>query len=398
MTAPAATAAARSQLPTELVGLSSEQGALVEMAGRFAAEEIRPIARAVDESDTEVPWELWRKAASVGLTSFMLPAEVGGGGALDLFTQCLIQEELCVGDLALGELVTSAGFFAGPILQLGTADQQHRWLEPLSLADPPLAAVAVTEPDHGSDAAAIATRAAREAGGYRLSGEKAWISNGGVADFYVVFATVDPSRRGRGVTAFALERDAPGVSFGPAMAKMGARGIVNCSVHLDGAWVPDCDRLGEEGGGFTGLMRVFEASRVLAGAAAVGLCRAATDFALDYARSRRQFGRPIIEHQAIAFRLADMATRTEASRLLVWRAARRLDAGLPCAMESSMAKVFASESAMWVTWAAVQVMGGWGYSREFPTEKWMRDAKLGEIVEGTSDIQRLVISRALTNR
>ena len=200
------------------------------------------------------------------------------------------------------------------------------------------------------------------------------------------------------MSAFIVDRDTEGISFSPPMRKLGQRAIVSASVFLDGVHVGDEQRLGPEGGAFTGLMRTFETSRVVLGAAATGVARAATDYALEYARQREQFGRPIVEHQAVAFRLADMATRVEASRLLVWRAAARLDAGLEAAKASSMAKLTASETAMWVTWAAVQVLGGWGYSREHLVEKWMRDAKLEEIEEGTSDIQRLVISRALNRR
>ena len=258
-----------------------------------------------------------------------------------------------------------------------------------------MTALAVTEPGVGSDAAALATRAVRVEGGYRLSGQKAWISNGGVAQFYVIFATLDPSLRSQGVTAFLVEKGAPGLSFSAPMRKMGQRAIVNTEVFLDGVFVPESSRLGPEGHGFYGLMRTFDISRVILAASATGLARACLELASSYAKEREQFGKPIIEHQAAAFRLADMATRVEASRLLVWRAARRLDAGLPTTTESAMAKLHASETAMFCSWAAVQTLGGWGYSREYLAEKWMRDAKLEEIEEGTSDIQRLVIARGL---
>jgi acyl-CoA dehydrogenase len=197
------------------------------------------------------------------------------------------------------------------------------------------------------------------------------------------------------VTAFLIDRSMPGLSFGSPLRKMGARGILNCSIHLDAVWVPDENRLGVEGSGFAGLMRSFEASRVLAAAAAVGLGRAACSAACDYAAGRRGFGQTGGGHQSVAFRIADMVTRTEAARLMVWRAARRLDEGRPCATESSMAKLTATETAMWITWAALQTLGGYGYSRDNLVEKWFRDAKLGEIVEGTSDIQRVIISRGI---
>jgi alkylation response protein AidB-like acyl-CoA dehydrogenase len=386
------------ELPTELVGLTPEQDEIVRTCRRFAAEEIRPIARAVDDADIEVPWEIWHKAASVGLTSYMLPTRHGGGGFTDVFTQCLVQEELCAGDLGIGNLLTSNGFFAHPILELGTAEQQERFLVPLCSDRPPLTALAVTEPDVGSDAAALATRAERTAGGYRLTGRKAWISNGGVSEFYLVFATIDRSLRARGVTAFLVTRDTPGLSFSAPLRKMGQRALVNTEVILDGVEVPEEQRLGGEGEGFRGLMHTFDASRIILAAAATGAARAATDYALAYAGERQQFGVPIHRHQAVAFRLADMATRVEAARLLVWRAARRLDSGRRATKEAAMAKLVASETAVFATWAAVQTLGGWGYSREHLVEKWMRDAKLEEIEEGTSDIQRLVIARALFGR
>ena len=239
------------------------------------------------------------------------------------------------------------------------------------------------------------TTATRAGGSYSLQGQKTWISNGGLAEYYVVFATVAPGTRSKGITAFLLERDDPGVSFGAPMRKMGQRAIVNAEMFLEGVLVPEDRRLGDEGQGFYGLMRTFDRSRVVLAAAATGLARAALEYATDYARTRVQFGKPIAEHQAVAFRLADMATRVDASRLLVWRAARAIDAGQSAAKEAAMAKLFASETAMWCTWAAVQTLGGWGYSREYPVEKWMRDAKLEEIEEGTSDIQRIIISRRL---
>jgi acyl-CoA dehydrogenase len=206
---------------------------------------------------------------------------------------------------------------------------------------------------------------------------------------------VSPGSGSRGVTAFVVEQGDAGLSFGAPMKKMGQRAIVNAEMFLAEVEVAEDRRLGEEGQGFYGLMRTFDRSRVVLGAAATGLARAALEYSLDYARERKQFGKPIGEHQAVAFRLADMATRVDAARLLVLRAAHRLDAGEEATREASMAKLFASETAMWCTWAAVQTLGGWGYSREFPVEKWMRDAKLEEIEEGTSDIQRLVISRRL---
>ncbi|MDN3025476.1 acyl-CoA dehydrogenase family protein [Streptomyces sp. S.PB5] len=384
-----------SDLPTELVPFRQEQRDIVDLVRAFAREEIRPRARAVDEADVETPWDLWRKAAKVGITGFMLPEEYGGGGFTDVFTQCLVQEELCVGDLGIGNLLCSNGFFADPVLELGSEEQKRTWLTPLTGPDTPMTALATTEPGAGSDAASIITTAHRTDGGYRLNGQKAWISNAGEAEQYVVFAKTEPTQRSRGVTAFLLRKDTEGLSFGEPMRKMGQRAIVCREVFLRDVLVPEEHRLGAEGRGFHGLMRTFDISRVVLGAAATGVARAAYEYARDYARERRQFRKPIVEHQAVAFRLADMRTRVEQARLMTWRAAKRLDAGLDATAEAAMAKLTASETAAYCTWAAVQTLGGWGYSREFPVEQWMRDARLEEIEEGTSDIMRLLISRSL---
>jgi acyl-CoA dehydrogenase len=375
--------------------LTEDQRGFIELARDFAMREIRPRARAVDEADTESPMDLWTKAAALGLSSFMLPAEYGGGGVTDLVTQCLVQEELCYGDIGIGNFLTSNAFFAGPVEALGSEEQRKRWLTPLSGQHPPVTAVAVTEPGVGSDAAALQTRAVRDGEHYVLNGQKTWISNAPYAEWIVVFATVDPALRSRGVTAFLVERDMAGVAIGRPMAKMGQRGIVNAEIFLGDVRVPVGHRLGDEGRGFSGLMRTFDASRILIGAGATGLSRAALDAAVTYAKEREQFGKPIIEHQAVAFRLADMAARTDVSHLVTMRAARLFDAGEQVAAESAIAKVTASENTTWVVSAALQTHGGWGYSREFLVEKWLRDAKLEEIEEGTSDIQRLIISRSL---
>lgn len=378
------------------VPLTEKQREFVALAREFAAREIRPRAREVDEADVASPLDLWATAAEIGLGSYMLPEEYGGGGVTDLVTQCLVQQELCYGDIGIGNFLTSSAFFAGPVESLGTPEQQERWLTPLSEPDPPITAVAVTEPGVGSDSAALQTRAVRDGGDYILNGQKTWISNAPYATWIVVFATVDPALRSKGVTAFVVDTQTPGVSVGKPMPKMGQRGIVNAEVFLSDVRVPAENRLGEEGKGFYGLMRTFDASRILIGAGATGLSRAATDATIEYAKQREQFGQRIIDHQAVAFRIADMIARTDVSHLVTMRAARLFDAGEHVATESAVAKLIASENTTWVTNAALQTHGGWGYSREFLAEKWLRDAKLEEIEEGTSDIQRLIISRSVT--
>jgi acyl-CoA dehydrogenase len=381
--------------PTEPWPLTDEQRAIVELCRTFAAHEIRPRGREVDEADVESPLDVFQAAAKVGITDFMLPEAYGGGGFTDLVTQCLVQEQLCWGDPGIGNFVCSNGFFADPLLELGTERQKEEWLRPLAGPNPLYTALATTEPGSGSDAASIVTAATRIDGGYLLSGQKAWISNAGLADQYVVFAKTDPAERSSGVSVFLLRKGAEGMRFGEPMRKMGQRAIVCREIFFDEVFVPEADRLGAEGQGFLGLMKTFDISRIVLAAAATGAARAAYEYALQYARERSQFGKPIIEHQAVAFRLADMATRIESAWLLTLHAARQFDAGADTTKLAAMAKLQASETAMAVTWGAVQTLGGWGYSREYPVEQWMRDAKLEEIEEGTSDIMRLIISRRL---
>ena len=378
--------------------VTDEQKEFVGLAREFAAREIRPRAAAVDEADVESPMDLWEKAAGIGLTQLMLPEAYGGGGVTDLATQVLVQQELCYGDISIGNFLTSNGFFAGPIEAIGSAEQKKRWLGLLCSDVPPVTALAVTEPGVGSDAAGLQTRAVRDGDGYLLTGQKAWISNAPYAEHFIVFATVDARLRSKGVTAFLVPRDSAGLTVGQPMRKLGQRGIVNAEVVLDDVRVPVENRLGEEGQGFYGLMRTFDASRILIGAGATGLARAALDASIAYAGEREQFGTAIINHQAVAFRLADMAARVDTSHLLTMRAARLFDQGADVTEEAAIAKLVSSENASWVASAAVATFGGWGYSREFPVERWMRDAKLEEIEEGTSDIQRLIISRRLTGR
>lgn len=234
--------------------LTDEQRQIVELCRDFAARHIRPRGREVDEADTVTPVDIFAQAATVGITDFMIPEEYGGGGFTDVFTQCLVQEELCWGDPGIGNLVCSNGFFADPILVLGNEEQKKRWLTPLTGPAPVMTALATTEPGSGSDAASIATTATRVDGGYRISGQKAWISNAGAAQFYVVFAKTDTTRRSSGISAFLIDKDTEGLTFGAPMKKMGQRAIVCREIFLDGVLVPEEDRLGDEGQGFYGLM------------------------------------------------------------------------------------------------------------------------------------------------
>jgi alkylation response protein AidB-like acyl-CoA dehydrogenase len=383
------------ELAPQILDLTDEQREIQALAREFARTEIRPVSAEVDERDTHTPLDVVYKAAEVGLTSFMLPESVGGGGIGDVFTGCLVQEELNWGCAGIGNLITSGAFFARPVMEVGTPEQQQRWLAPLCGERPPLTALASTEPGVGSDTAAMTTAAARTDAGYRLNGQKTWISNGGIAQFYVVFATVAPGTGSKGVTAFLVDKSDAGVSFGEPMRKMGQRAIINTELFLQDCELPADRLLGEEGKGFYSLMHTFDESRIHLAASAIGIARAAFEYSVEYAKTRNAFGRPIGQHQAVGFRLADMATRIDAARLLYHRAARLMDAGKHVPAEAAMAKLFASETATWVTWAAIQTLGGWGYSREYPVEKWSRDARLEELEEGTSDIQRLIVSRSL---
>ena len=250
-------------MSTEPWPLTDEQRAIVALCREFATNEIRPRGREVDERDVESPLDIFRAAAKVGITDFMLPEEYGGGGFTDVVTQCLVQEQMCWGDPGIGNFVCSNGFFADPLLELGTDRQKAEWLRPLAGPNPLCTALATTEPESGSDAASIVTTAVRVDGGYSISGQKAWISNAGLADQYVVFAKTDPARGSSGVTAFLLRKGAAGMTFGEPMRKMGQRAIVCREVFFDEVFVPESDRLGDEGHGFRGLMRTFDISRIV---------------------------------------------------------------------------------------------------------------------------------------
>ena len=375
--------------------LSQEQRQLKDLAQRFAVDVIRPAAAAADESE-EVPWTVLEQAHALGLTSYAIPEAYGGGGVESLLTRLLVDEEIFWGCAGVGTILGGIGLVATPIVLAGSEEQKNaflpRFCQPGKVS---LGAFALTEAGAGSDAAALATRATRHGDHYRLNGSKTFITNAGIAEVYLVFATLDPSLGADGVTAFLVEHDRPGVVPGKKERKLGIRASHTAGLTLEEVEVPLANRLGGEGQGFKIAMRTFDLTRAHIAAGAVGVARAAFEFARDYAAARRQFGQAIARFQAVGFLLADMSTRIEAARLLAWRAARRSDRGLPCTLEASQAKVFAADSAMQVALDAVQVLGGYGYMRDYPVEKWMRDAKIMQIYEGTSQIQRLIIAREL---
>jgi alkylation response protein AidB-like acyl-CoA dehydrogenase len=367
---------------------TSEQLELQRLAHEFAERELRPIAAEWDERE-EYPPGLLAKAARAGLTSYAVPAEHGGGGA-DAVTGALIAEELSWGCAGLASTIQATMFPVRPLLRFGTEAQRARYLPVLAREEGALAAIAFTEPHAGSDVSAMRAEARREGDDYLLRGEKVYITNGGIADVTVVFAKLDGE-----ITAFLLERDDPGVSAGRVERKVGLRASYTGSVILDDARLPADRRLGDAGQGFEIAIDFFQASRPQVAAGAVGVARAAFEYATEYAREREAFGRPILDRQGVGFKLADMAMLVEAARLLVWRAAAAVDAGDDAGLLGSFAKAFAADAAMRITTDAVQVLGGAGIMRDHPVEKWMRDAKVFQIVEGTSEIQRQIVTRYL---
>ncbi len=375
--------------------LTDEQREFRDLAHKFAEKSIRPIASEADEKE-EVPWDVINKAHQAGLITVAMPEKYGGGGVESILTKAIIDEEIFWGCAGIGTLIGGVNLCATPILLAGTEEQKGKYIT--RFCDPSkvtLGAYALTEPAAGSDVASMSTYARREGNKYILNGGKTFITNAGLADVYVVFATIDPARGTDGITAFIVEKDWPGVRPGRKEKKMGIRASHTAGITFDSVEVPIENRLGQEGEGFKIAMQTFDITRSHIAAGAIGIARAAYEYALNYSHDRVQFGKPIGSFQAIAFMLADMAMQIDAARLMMWRAAWLYDEGKSCTTEASMAKAFAADVAMKVTTDAVQVLGGYGYIREYPVEKWMRDAKIMQIYEGTAQIQRLVISRRL---
>jgi acyl-CoA dehydrogenase len=370
--------------------LSDEQQALRELARRFARNEIAPIAAEADRLE-EYPWELVEKAHSIGLINVTVPEEYGGAG-LGYFEDCLIAEELAAGCAGVYSSFVASTLGLTPLNLAASPEQMDRLMKPFC-AEPALAAFCLTEPGAGSDVASVRTTARRDGDSYVLNGTKRFITNGGVAKMYTVTATLDPELRHRGLVLLVVPSGSPGLSAGKKEEKMGQRAGQTREVIFEDVRVPVDNRLGEEGDGFLLVMQTLDKIRAEVAAAAVGVGRAAMEAALQYSKEREQFGKAIASFQAIQFKLADMAIKLEAARLLVWQAAWLADQGLRNSYKSAIAKCFAADAAMQITTEAVQVFGGYGYIKEYPVEKYMRDAKLLQIYEGTSEIQRLVIAR-----
>src|SRR5919198_257539 len=373
-------------------GLTDEQKALRDLAHDFAEREIRPKEREYDEHSTH-PGDVIAKAHELGLMNVHIP-EAYGGLALGAFEGMLIGEELCWGCSGIGTAIAANGLGHGPVIIAGTDAQKRAWLPPLS-EDVLLTSFALTEPGAGSDVSGIQTTAVRRGNEYVLNGSKMFITNAGHAAWLVVFASTDRSKGHRGLSAFAVPADLDGVVVERHLDKMGQRATDTSAIAFQDVRVPVENRLGAEGEGFKIAMKTLDFTRAGTAAGAVGVAQAACDYAVRYAKERVQFGQPIAVYQGVNFLIADMATEIEAARLLVWQAAWLHDQGKRATLQSSYAKRFAADTAMKVTTDAVQIFGGYGYMKEYPVEKLMRDAKLFQIYEGTSQIQRLVISREI---
>ena len=373
--------------------LTEKQTAICELARKIAVEKIRPVRARLDEA-SDFPREILDELARANLSGIFLPEQYGGAGdgCLGL---CLAIEEIarvCAG-VCTSYAATALGSF--PILLAGTDEQKEKYL-PAVASGEALAAFGLTEAGAGSDAGAIETIAVSDGDFYVLNGRKQWITNAGEAQIYTIFAMTDKSRGSRGATAIIVEKDTPGMTFGRKENKMGIRASLQREIFFEDCRVPKENVLGREGMGFIVAMKTLDNTRPGIAAQAVGLAQGAFDEAIAYARERRQFGSPITSFQAIQHMLADMATHIEAARALVYATARMIDAGITgVSKESAMAKVFASDMAMRVTTDAVQIMGGYGYMKEYPLEKMMRDAKILQIYEGTNQIQRNIIARHL---
>jgi alkylation response protein AidB-like acyl-CoA dehydrogenase len=368
--------------------LSPEQQEVKERAAEFADREVAPHAADLDRED-RVPFETLTRMSDAGFMGLCVPEEYGGAGA-DFLSYCLLLEELSRADAGVGATLavhTSAGTL--PIVMFGTEEQKARWVPQLASGET-IGCFALTEPETGSDASAIGARAERVDGGYRVFGHKQWVTNGRIAGTAILFA-----RAPEGVSAFVISMDSEGISFGAHAQKMGVISATTDDVLFDDVFVPEEDRLGEEGKGMRVALGTLDTGRIGIAAQAVGIAEAAFRYATRYAAERTTFGKPIAEHQAIAFKLADMQTKIRAARLLVYEAAWMKDRGERHTEAGARAKLCASQVANEVTYEAVQVLGGRGYMKDHPVERHYRDARVTEIYEGTSEIQRLVISRAI---
>ncbi|MSP72683.1 MAG: acyl-CoA dehydrogenase [Myxococcales bacterium] len=375
--------------------LSSEQEALRQLARDFSRNEIRPVARHHDETG-EFPHATLKKAWELGLMNTHIPESCGGLG-LGTFDGCLIAEENGWGCTGIATAMEANTLAEVPVIVAGTEAQKKKYLGRMTEA-PLFCAYGLTEPDAGSDVAGMRTRAVRQGDKYILNGEKMWITNASVANWYFVVAKTDPNGGHKGMTAFIVDRDSPGIEVSQKLWNMGQRASDTRGIKFTDVEVPVENRLGDEGFGFKIAMTAFDKTRPLVASSAVGLARAAFDYAVDYARERKTFGVPLHNHQAIAFMIADMAKDIEAARLLVWLSGWTIDQGARNTKVAAMAKCFGADIAHRIASDAVQVFGGNGFNTEYPVEKLLRDSKIFQIYEGTSQIQRVIIAKEIFSR
>ncbi|WP_342580898.1 acyl-CoA dehydrogenase [Ureibacillus sp. FSL W7-1570] len=374
------------------LNFSEEQLMMRDMVRDFAQKEIAPFVERMEAG--EFPRPVLNKMAELGLMGITVPEAYGGSG-MDFTSYIIAINELSKVSAVIGVILsvhTSVG--TNPILYFGSEEQKQKYVTKLAKGEY-LGAFCLTEPSAGSDAASLRTRAEKKGDRYIINGSKIFITNGGEADVYIVFAKTDPSKGAKGVTAFIVEKGTLGLIIGKDEEKMGLHGSRTVELSFENMEVPEENRLGEEGEGFKIAMANLDVGRIGIAAQALGIAEAALEAAVQYANERHQFGKPIIANQGVGFKIADMATAVEAARLLVYRAADLRSKGLPCSKEASMAKLFASQTAREVAIEAVQVFGGYGYTKDYPVERYFRDAKITEIYEGTSEIQRIVISKHL---
>jgi acyl-CoA dehydrogenase len=377
------------------LSLTEEQQALIQTAREFAKKEVAPNAAHYDETG-EFPLDIFKKAWETGLMNIEVPEEVGGLG-LGCFEHCLVLEEIAHGCLGINSSMAANMLAAMPLVIAGTDEQKKRFLGRL-IDEPIFAAYACSEPDAGSDVAGMSTRVERKGDEYVLNGQKRWITNGGVASWYTLFATFDKGLRHKGIACFVVDADTPGVKTGRKEDKLGQRASNTTDVILEDVVLPKDALVGREDQGFKVAMKTFDRSRPWIAAGAAGVIRRAMEESRDYALDRKTFGVPIAQHQAVQFMLAEMAIAYEATKLLCHKAAWHVDRGEIDSIVSAYAKAYGADAAMRVTTDAVQIFGGYGYTKEYPVEKLMRDAKLLQIYEGTSQIQRMVIARNLLGR
>lgn len=375
------------------LNLTEEQQMIRQTAREFADKELLPTAAYYDETQ-KFPTEIWKKLGQMGFMGLFVPEEYGGVGA-DTISYVLALEEIARGNPAVSTFMSvNNSLTCYGILRFGTEEQKRKYLPPLATGEM-LGGYALTEPDSGSDAVKMKTRAEKRGDKYILNGSKMFITSGESGHVYLVFAVTDKEKGANGITCFIVEKGFPGLKVGKKLDKLGMRASDTTELLFEDCEVPEANRLGEEGYGFKLAMQLLDGGRIGIATQALGIAQAAYEFALKYATERQQFGQPIFDFQAIQFMIADMAMRIEASRLLIHQAAALRDAGENCGKQASMAKLFASETAMWVTTKAVQIYGGYGYIKEYPVERYFRDAKVTEIYEGTSEIQRMVIAKNL---